>query len=157
MSTITPCLWFDGRAEEAAVFYVATFRDGGHDAAIGDILRYGENAHGPTGSVMTVGFTLDGQEFIALNGGPEYRFTPAISLMVNCRDQREIDWFWDRLTDGGKPVQCGWLEDRFGVSWQVVPAPIFTLLKDPARSEAVMQALLGMVKPDLAALEAAAG
>jgi len=155
MSTIAPCLWFDDRAEEAAEFYVSTFREGGHDAALGDVLRYGESAPKPKGSVLTVGFTLDGQEFIALNGGPQFTFSPAISLMVKCKDQREVDWFWDRLTDGGKPVQCGWLEDRFGVSWQVVPTPLYALLKDPARSEAVMQGLMRMTKLDLAALEAA--
>lgn len=157
MSTITPCLWFDDRAEEAAEFYVSTFREGGHDAALGDVLHYGESGPRPKGSVLTVGFTLDGQEFVALNGGPQFTFSPAISLMVKCKDQREVDWFWDRLSDGGKPVQCGWLEDRFGVSWQVVPTPLYALLKDPdpARSKRVMQALLGMVKLDLAALEAA--
>ena len=154
MSMITPCLWFDDRAAEAAEFYVSTFRGGGRDAAVGDVLLYDENGPRPKGSVLTVTFTLEGQEFVALNGGPMYRFTPAVSLMVKCRDQREVDWFWDRLCDGGKPVQCGWLEDRFGVSWQVVPTPLLALLKDPARSDAVLRAVRDMVKLDLATLEA---
>lgn len=156
MSTITPCLWFDGRAEEAAEFYVAAFREGGHDAAMLDTLRVGDAGPGPKGAVLSVRFGLDGQEFVALNGGPHFTFSPAISLMVACKDQREVDWFWDRLSDGGKPGQCSWLEDRFGVSWQVVPTPLYALLQDQERSGPVMRALMGMTKLDLAALKAAA-
>ncbi len=157
MSTITPCLWFDDRAEEAAEFYVTTFREAGREAALGDVLYYGEVGPRPKGTVLTVTFTLDGQEFVALNGGPHFTFSPAISMMVKCADQGEVDRFWERLSDGGKPGQCGWLEDRFGVSWQVVPTALYPMLKDPdpAKIERVMQALLQMTKLDLGALEAA--
>ncbi len=157
MATITPCLWFDDRAEEAAGFYVATFREVGREAALGDVLYYGEAGPKPKGTVLTVTFTLDGQEFVALNGGPHFTFSPAISMMVKCADQGEVDLFWERLSDGGKPGQCGWLEDRFGVSWQVVPTALYPMLKDPdpARVERVMQALLQMTKLDLGALEVA--
>ena len=157
MSKITPCLWFDDRAEEAAEFYVSTFRACGQDAAIGEVLRYGEGAPKPKGSVLTVAFTLAGQDFVALNGGPHYSFTPAISMTVNCGDQAEVDLFWERLCDGGTPVQCGWVTDRFGVSWQVVPTALIDMLKDPdpARSARVMQAMMGMVKLDLGALRRA--
>ena len=157
MSKIAPCLWFDGQAEEAANFYVSTFRACGQDAAIGEILRWGDVGPGPKGSVLTVEFTLAGQDFVALNGGPQYSFTPAISMMVNCADQGEVDRFWDRLGEGGTPVQCGWLTDRFGVSWQVAPTELLAMLRDPdlARSGRAMQAMMGMVKLDLAALRAA--
>ena len=155
MTSISPCLWFDDQAEAAANFYVATFRDCGQEAAIGSILHYGESGPRPKGSVMTVGFTLAGQEFVALNGGPVFTFSPAISLTVKCADQSELDRFWERLSEGGEPGQCGWLKDRFGVSWQVVPAALPDMLRDadPARSERIMQALLRMTRLDIAALE----
>ncbi|MBN9561021.1 MAG: VOC family protein [Alphaproteobacteria bacterium] len=159
MSKIATCLWFDDQAEAAANFYVATFRACGQDAAIGDIARYGDAGPRPKGMVMTATFSLAGQEFMALNGGPEFAFSPAISMIVKCADQAEIDRFWDGLSDGGKPVQCGWLTDRFGVSWQIVPAALGNMMKnaDPARAERVMRAVLGMVKLDIEALARACG
>jgi predicted 3-demethylubiquinone-9 3-methyltransferase (glyoxalase superfamily) len=141
---IALCLWFDGKAEEAANFYVATFRDCGQAAEIRQA------------SAMAVAFTLAEQNILGLNGGPLYRFSPAISLIVNCGDQQEVDAFWERLSDGGQPGRCGWLTDRFGVSWQVVPTILPTLLRgDQARSERVMQALMGMTKLDISGLTAA--
>lgn len=159
MSKIALCLWFDGRGEEAANFYVAAFRDCGQKAARGEVLRYGESDPRPKGSVLTVSFTLAGQDFIALNGGPHFTFSPAISLFVKCADQAEVDRFWDRLLDGGQPSQCGWLTDRFGVSWQIVPTILSKMLSDPdpARAERVMQAMLQMIKLDIAALKKAYG
>jgi len=157
MSKIATCLWFDDQAEAAANFYVATFRACGQDAAIGDIARYGDAGPRPKGMVMTVTFTLAGQEFMALNGGPEFAFSPAISMIVKCADQAEIDRFWDGLSDGGKPVQCGWLTDRFGVSWQIVPAALGEMMRnaDPTRADRVMRAVLGMVRLDIGALRRA--
>jgi predicted 3-demethylubiquinone-9 3-methyltransferase (glyoxalase superfamily) len=157
MSEIALCLWFDGQAEEAAEFYVSTFRDGGQVSAIGDIARYGEAGPGPKGSVLTVSFTLAGQDFIALNGGPHFTFSPAISLFVKCADQAEVDRFWEALSNGGATGQCGWLTDRFGVSWQVVPTALGDMLHgpDPARAARVMQALLQMTKLDVQALQRA--
>lgn len=157
MSTLSLCLWFDEAAEEAAAFYVETFRACGQPAALGDTMRYTEGSPRPAGSALSVGFTLAGQDFIALNGGPHFTFTPAISLFVTCADQAEIDRFWDALLVGGSPQRCGWLTDRFGVSWQVVPARLGEMLHDPDRERAgrAMQAMLGMVKLDIAALEAA--
>jgi predicted 3-demethylubiquinone-9 3-methyltransferase (glyoxalase superfamily) len=157
MSKIAPCLWFDDRAEEAAKFYVATFRDCGQDAAIGEIMRYGDTGPRPKGTVLTVTFTLAGQEFIALNGGPQFAFSPAISLFVKCADQAELDGFWAALSAGGEAVQCGWLKDRFGVSWQIVPTALGDMLRDAdaARSGRVMQVLMQMVKLDIAALKQA--
>ena len=157
MSKIATCLWFDDQAEAAANFYVATFRACGQDAAIGDIARYGDAGPRPKGMVMTVTFTLAGQEFMALNGGPEFAFSPAISMIVKCADQAEIDRFWDGLSDGGKPVQCGWLTDRFGVSWQIVPAALGEMMRnaDPTRADRVMRAVLGMVRLDIDALRRA--
>ena len=151
MGKITPFLWFDGRAEEAANFYVSVFEN----AKILSISRYPEDSPGPAGTVMTVEFALDGQAFIALNGGPEYTFTPAISFSIDCKDQAEVDHYWDRLSEGGKPIQCGWLQDKFGLSWQVVPSLLPELLKseDEAKSDAVMQAMLTMVKLDVKALQ----
>jgi len=153
---ITPFLWFDDRAEEAARFYVSIFPN----SKIRSTARYDEGtakaAQRPAGSVMTVAFELDGQEFVALNGGPIFHFTEAISFVVNCDTQAEIDDFWDRLSAGGEPGQCGWLKDRFGVSWQVVPRALNRLLQgDAARAKRVMAALLTMKKLDLAALERA--
>ena len=160
MSKVAPCLWFDGRAEEAAEFYVSAFRGCGQEAALGKIARHGDAGPGPEGSAMAVEFTLAGQDFVALNGGPGFAFSPAISLCVTCADQAEVDRFWDRLSaDGGEPGQCGWLKDRFGVSWQVVPAALPGMLRDadPARAGRVVQALLRMTKLDIAALERAYG
>ena len=153
MQKMKPCLWFDGKAEEAANFYTAIF----NNSKITGIMRYGDAGPGPKGSVLTVTFELDGQEFIALNGGPHYSFTPAISFFVNCETQEEVDRLWGRLVEGGQPQQCGWLTDRYGVSWQIVPAILIELLqdKDGAKSTRVMQAMLGMVKLDIAALKVA--
>jgi predicted 3-demethylubiquinone-9 3-methyltransferase (glyoxalase superfamily) len=152
MQKIRPFLWFDKEAEEAANFYISVFKN----SRVLEVARYGAAGPGPAGSVMTVTFVLDGQEFIALNGGPHFRFTEAISLFVTCEDQAEIDHFWNKLTAGGAPSQCGWLKDRFGVSWQIVPS-VMTLLqdKDSERSTRVMQAMLQMRKLDIAALQRA--
>ena len=157
MGQIALCLWFDGRAEEAANFYVSAFRACGRDAALGDILRFGDAGPGPKGSVLSVTFRLADQDIIALNGGPQFAFSPAVSLFVKCTDQAQVDGFWERLSDGGQPGQCGWLTDRFGVSWQIVPLALLDMLQDPdpARAGRVMQALLRMSKLDIAALERA--
>ena len=155
MQKITPFLWFDTQAEEAATFYVSLF----DDAEITNIARYPEGAPGEPGAVMTVAFTLAGQEFTALNGGPVFDFTEAVSFYVHCKDQDEVDQFWSRLTaDGGEPGQCGWLKDRFGLSWQIVPDRLTELLSDPdpARSQAAMQAMLQMSKIDIKVMEDAA-
>ena len=152
---ITPCLWFDRNAEEAANFYVSIF----NNSKITAISHYGEGGPGGApGSVMVVGFELDGQAFTGLNGGPLFKFTEAISMIVNCETQAEVDDYWDKLTsDGGREVQCGWLKDKFGVSWQIVPTVLPELMqsKDPAKSKAVMAALMQMVKLDIAALKRA--
>jgi predicted 3-demethylubiquinone-9 3-methyltransferase (glyoxalase superfamily) len=157
MSKISPCLWFDGQAEEAANFYVSAFRDCGQDGAIGEVMRYGDAGPRPEGTVLTVSFTLADQEFIALNGGPHFTFSPAISLFVKCADQAEVDRFWEKLSDGGRTEQCGWLTDRFGVSWQVVPTMLGEMLRDadPARAGRVMQALMQMTKLEIDALSRA--
>ena len=158
MQKIHPMLWFDSQAEEAARFYTSTFKN----SKIKTIARYGDagaKASGqPKGSVMTVAFEIDGEEFVALNGGPQFRFSEAISLVVNCRSQEEIDELWSKLTaGGGEPGPCGWLKDKFGLSWQIVPAKMDDLMKgDPAKSERVMAALMQMHKIDVAALERAA-
>lgn len=160
MSKVAPCLWFDGRAEEAAGFYVSAFRGCGQEAAVGKAARHGEGGPGREGSVLTLEFTLAGQNFVALNGGPHFTFSPAISLSVSCADQAEVDGFWERLSaDGGEPGRCGWLKDRFGVSWQVVPTALVEMLRDPdpARVGRVTQALLAMSKLDIATLERAFG
>ena len=154
MQKIRPFLWFDKDAEEAANLYVSIFKN----SRITDVTRYGASGPGPIGSVMTMAFVLDGQEFIALNGGPHFRFTEAVSMFVTCEDQAEVDYFWDRLiAGGGEPSRCGWLKDRFGLSWQIVPTVLMTLLHDPdaAKSARVMQAMLQMVKLDIAALQRA--
>ena len=162
VSKIEPCLWFDDRAEEAANFYVsvfsarrATMPDGCESKILG-VSRYGEAGPGPAGSVMTVEFLLEGQEFLALNGGPEFTFTPAISLIVNCETQEEVDQL-ETLSEGGRK-ECGWLEDRYGVSWQIVPTVLTELLDDPnpERSQRVMRAMLEMDKLDIARLRRAA-
>ena len=154
MQQINPFLWFDGQAEEAANFYVSTF----DDSSIIEVSRYPEGTPGPAGSVMTVTFRLKGQELIALNGGPEFTFTPAISLLVHCADQDEVDRYWSRLTDGGTTQQCGWVTDRFGVTWQIVPDRLGELLgdPDPGRANRAMQAMLQMDKIEIKALEDAA-
>jgi predicted 3-demethylubiquinone-9 3-methyltransferase (glyoxalase superfamily) len=149
---ISPFLWFDNNAEEAANFYVSIFPN----SRITGSSRYGDTGAGPKGSVMTVSFELDGQKFTALNGGPHFKFNEAISFVVNCDTQAEIDRYWEKLTSGGgKPVQCGWLKDRFGLSWQIVPSILPELAKDPVKGPRVMKALLQMVKLDIAALKAA--
>jgi predicted 3-demethylubiquinone-9 3-methyltransferase (glyoxalase superfamily) len=157
MQKITPCLWFDSQAEDAVAFYVSIFKD----TRIGSIARYdgaGAQASGrPPGSVMTVVFELDGQEFMALNGGPLFKFTEAISFVVNCETQDEVDAFWEKLSAGGQEVQCGWLKDRFGVSWQIVPTVLGEMLQDTDRekSKRVMAAMLKMKKIDIGALKQA--
>ncbi len=153
MPKITPFLWFDTQAEEAAEFYVSVFRN----SRITGITRYGEAGPGPAGSVLTVSFELDGQEFIGLNGGPQFRFTEAVSFSVDCATQTEVDEYWTKLSQGGEEGPCGWLKDRFGLSWQVVPALLPQLLGDPDRLKAdrVMAAMLQMKKIDVAALERA--
>ncbi|MGO4570368.1 VOC family protein [Microvirga sp. 2TAF3] len=157
MSKIAPCLWFDGQAEEAANFYVSTFRDCGQDAAIKDGMRYGKAGPGSKGRALSVTFMLADREFIALNGGPHFTFSPAISLFVKCADQAEVDRFWARLSEGGKIERCGWLTDKFGVSWQIVPTVLGDMLRDadPARAERVMKALLQMTKLEIDTLEKA--
>jgi predicted 3-demethylubiquinone-9 3-methyltransferase (glyoxalase superfamily) len=148
---ITPFLWFDGQAEDAANFYVSIFEN----AKILSVSRYGETAPGETGTVMTVSFELDGQQFVALNGGPEYKFSPAISFSIECRDQQEVDHFWNRLSEGGRTSQCGWLNDKFGITWQVVPSVLPELLQsdDDAKAEAAMKAMLQMTKLDIKELQ----
>jgi predicted 3-demethylubiquinone-9 3-methyltransferase (glyoxalase superfamily) len=155
LQKITPFLWFDTQAEEAARFYVSLFAG----SKILGIARYGEGGMGPVGSVMTVEFQLAGQRFVALNGGPSFKFTEAVSFVVNCKDQKEIDRFWAKLGEGGRDIECGWLKDRYGLSWQVVPTALWKMItdRDPARSARVMQAVLTMKKLDLATLEAAYG
>lgn len=154
MPKITPCLWFDTQAEEAATFYVSVFAN----SEILGVTRFGEAGPGSPGTVLTADFVLDGQKFVALNGGPEFAFTEAVSFQVDCADQDEVDYFWDRLVDGGEESQCGWLKDKFGLSWQVVPTALPELLNqpDPDKGQAVMTAMLSMRKIDINALEAAA-
>jgi predicted 3-demethylubiquinone-9 3-methyltransferase (glyoxalase superfamily) len=151
MQKISPFLWFDNQAEEAAKFYASIFRN----SRIGRIARYGDAGPGPKGSVMTVEFQLDGQDFVALNGGPEFKFTEAISLSVLCRTQDEIDEFWKKLTQGGEEVQCGWLKDKYGLSWQIVPEVLPKMMSDPdpQKTNRVMEAVLKMKKFDIATLE----
>jgi len=148
---ITPFLWFDSNAEEAASFYISVFPN----SEITEVSRYGEAGPRAAGSVMVVSFRLDGQEFLALNGGPEFTFTEAVSFSIACANQEEVDYYWDKLTDGGKPGPCGWLKDKFGVSWQVVPTVLTEMLQDEDRQRAdrVMQAMLQMGKIDIAKLE----
>jgi predicted 3-demethylubiquinone-9 3-methyltransferase (glyoxalase superfamily) len=153
MQKITPFLWFDDKAEEAANFYVSIFKN----SRITDVRRYGGAGPGAAGTVMTVSFEIEGQQFIALNGGPHFKFTEAISLFVNCEAQAEVDELWEKLTEGGQPSRCAWLKDKYGLSWQIVPAALGRLLQDPdpAKSQRVMQAMLKMGKIDIAALQAA--
>jgi predicted 3-demethylubiquinone-9 3-methyltransferase (glyoxalase superfamily) len=153
MQGITPFLWFDTQAEAAARFYVSIFKT----SKILSINRHGEAGPGPAGSVVTVEFELDGEKFVALNGGPRYTFSPAVSFVVNCETQEEVDHYWARLSEGGKEIQCGWLTDKFGLSWQVVPTILLELLKgdDPEKRNRVMQAMFKMVKLDIETLKSA--
>jgi predicted 3-demethylubiquinone-9 3-methyltransferase (glyoxalase superfamily) len=153
MQKITPFLWFDGKAEEAANFYTSIFPN----SKIVSMTRSGEAGPGPKGSVMSATFELQGQEFIALNGGPMFKFSPAISFFVHCETQEEVDHFWEKLSEGGKKQRCGWLRDKFGVSWQVVPTVLGQLLqdKDAEKSKRVMNAMLQMDKLDIASLKRA--
>jgi predicted 3-demethylubiquinone-9 3-methyltransferase (glyoxalase superfamily) len=155
MQKISPFLWFDGQAEEAANFYVSIFPN----SKVKRIGRYGEAGPGPAGSVMTVEFVLDGQTFIALNGGPQFKFTEAVSFSVDCKDQAEVDRYWNALSAGGEPGPCGWLKDKFGLSWQVNPGVLGRMLNDPdpKKAKRVMEAMLKMGKIDIAALERAYG
>ena len=151
---ITPFLWFDSQAEEAASFYTSIFPN----SKVGRVLRYGEVGPGPAGTTMTVEFQLEGQSLVALNGGPHFKFTEAISFVVNCETQEEVDRYWEKLSEGGAPDKCGWLKDKFGLSWQIVPTVLMELLsdRDPNKSQRVMQAMLKMKKLDIRALKEAA-
>jgi predicted 3-demethylubiquinone-9 3-methyltransferase (glyoxalase superfamily) len=153
MQKITPFLWFDGKAEEAMNFYVSIFKN----SMVGSVTRYGAAGPGPKGSVMSAMFRLDGQEFFALNGGPHFTFTPAISFFVNCETQQEVDELWERLSEGGEKSRCGWLKDKYGLSWQIIPSVLSELLhdKDPAKSGRVMKAMMQMGKIDIAGLQRA--
>jgi predicted 3-demethylubiquinone-9 3-methyltransferase (glyoxalase superfamily) len=150
---ITPFLWFDNNAEEAMNFYTSLFKN----ARVGDIVRYGEAGPGPKGSLMTASFELEGQAFVALNGGPHFKFTEAISFVVDCASQEEVDFFWEKLSEGGQKSRCGWLKDKFGLSWQVVPSGMTELLggKDPEGSKRAMLAMMQMDKLDIAKLREA--
>jgi predicted 3-demethylubiquinone-9 3-methyltransferase (glyoxalase superfamily) len=154
MQSITPSLWFDTEAEDAANFYVSVFKN----SQVLNVSRYGEAGPRPAGTVMTVDFELDGQGFIALNGGPDFPFTEAVSLQVNCETQEEVDRYWSVLSEGGDEGPCGWLKDRYGLSWQIIPVALTELLNDPdaARAQRAMAAMLQMKKIDIAALRAAA-
>ena len=154
MPTTTPCLWFDGRAEEAAELYTGLFPN----SRITHVQRYGAGEHGQEGTVLTVAFELDGRPFVALNGGPEFAFTEAVSFQIDCADQAEVDRYWEALMEGGgEPGRCGWLKDRFGLSWQIVPRQLGEMLGDPDRARAgrAMEAMLKMNKIDVAALRRA--
>jgi predicted 3-demethylubiquinone-9 3-methyltransferase (glyoxalase superfamily) len=153
MQKITPCLWFDTQAEAAARFYTSIFKR----SKIGAISRYGDGMPKPKGTVLTVSFTLEGQSFLALNGGPQYPFTPAISLSVDCKTQKEVDTLWEKLSKGGKPGPCGWLTDPFGVSWQIVPSILVKLItdKDPVKAKRVFDAMVQMGKIDIAGVKRA--
>ncbi len=154
MHAITPCLWFDTQAEDAATFYTSVFSN----ARIRQVTRYGAAGPSPEGAVMTVGFELDGQAFVALNGGPAFTFNEAISFQVSCESQVEVDHYWNSLSEGGEEGPCGWLKDRYGVSWQIIPTRLFELLDDPdpETSQRAMSAMLGMTKIDIGALDQAA-
>ncbi len=151
MQKITPFLWFDDQAEEAMNFYVSIFKN----SKVGSITRYGEAGPGPKGTVMSATFSLDGQGFFAINGGPLFKFTEAISFFVNCETQQEVDYFWERLLAGGKPSRCGWLKDKYGLSWQIIPSVLGKMLgdKDAEKANRVMQAMLKMDKLDIKKLE----
>ena len=151
LQKITPCLWFDHQAEEAVMHYVSIFKD----SKVGNVTRYGKTGPGPAGSVMTITFKLGGQEFMALNGGPHFKFNEAISFIVNCETQEELDEYWEKLSDGGEKVECGWLKDKYGVSWQIVPTILGEMMNDPdpEKSNRVMAAVLQMEKLDIAGLK----
>ncbi len=154
MQKTTPCLWFDNQGEEAASFYTTVFEN----SKIVDVTRYGAAGPGPEGTVMTVTFELDGQQFVALNGGPQFAFTEAISFQVSCETQDEVDHFWSKLSEGGEEGPCGWLKDKYGVSWQIIPTALPEVLSDPdtERSQRAMKAMLGMGKIDIEAMRRAA-
>jgi predicted 3-demethylubiquinone-9 3-methyltransferase (glyoxalase superfamily) len=153
MQKITPFLWFDGKAEEAMNFYVSIFKN----SKVVNVTRYGEAGPGPKGTVMSAIFELDGQEFFALNGGPHFTFSPATSFFVNCETQQEVDEFWEKLSEGGKKQRCGWLKDKYGLSWQIIPSILGKMLqdKDSRKSTRVMQAMLQMDKIDVNGLQQA--
>jgi predicted 3-demethylubiquinone-9 3-methyltransferase (glyoxalase superfamily) len=153
MQKITPFLWFDGKAEEAMTFYVSVFKN----SKVGRVMRYGSAGPGPKGKVMSVTFQLEGQEFFALNGGPHFTFTPAISFFVNCETQQEVDELWEKLSAGGEKQKCGWLKDKYGLSWQIIPTVLGTLLqdKDAEKANRVMKAMLEMDKIDIERLREA--
>ena len=153
MQKITPFLWFDGKAEEAMNFYVSVFKN----SKAGTVTRYGEAGPGPEGTVMIATFQLEGQDFVAINGGPQFTFTPAISFFVDCKTQEEVDDLWEKLSEGGEKSRCGWLKDKFGLSWQIVPSILPELMrdKDPEKSKRVMKAMLQMDKIDIKALKEA--
>jgi predicted 3-demethylubiquinone-9 3-methyltransferase (glyoxalase superfamily) len=153
MQKITPFLWFDGKAEEAANYYVSIFKN----SKIDHVSRYGDAGPGPKGSVMIVSFQVEGQSFTALNGGPQYKFTPAISLFVNCEDQAEVDHLWEKLSTGGATQQCGWLTDKYGVTWQIIPKALMELMqdKDPVKSQRVFRAMMKMNKIEVEDLKKA--
>jgi predicted 3-demethylubiquinone-9 3-methyltransferase (glyoxalase superfamily) len=153
MQEITPFLWFDDKAEEAMNFYVSIFKN----SKIGSVSRYGDAGPGPKGTVMVATFQLDGQEFMALNGGPHFKFTEAVSFVVNCETQEEVDEYWEKLSEGGEKSRCGWLKDKYGLSWQVVPTILGELMqdKDPERSKRVTEAMLQMDKIDIKTLKQA--
>ena len=153
MHKITPFLWFDGQAEEAMKFYVSIFKN----SKVGKVSRWGEGGPGPKGTVMSASFELDGQPFHALNGGPHYKFTPAISMFVSCETQAEVDELWEKLGAGGAPNRCGWLTDKFGLSWQIIPTALGEALNnpDPEKAKRAMQAMMQMTKIDVAALKQA--
>ena len=154
MPKITPWLWFDTQGEEAAEFYTSVFPN----SKITEVTRYGSAGPRPEGMVMTVAFELDGQELVVLNGGPDFKFNEALSFLVSCKDQEEVDWYWNKLSEGGEQGPCGWLKDRYGLSWQIIPTALDELLGDPDREKAqrVMQAMLSMGKIEIEELERAA-
>ena len=154
MPDITPNLWFDTEGKDAAEFYVSVFPN----SKVTNVSYYGEAGPRPAGTVLTVDFMLDGRRFTAINGGPQFTFDEAVSFLINCADQKEVDYYWDKLSEGGEESQCGWLKDKYGLSWQVVPTEMEKLLTDPdaGRAERAMKAMLGMQKIDLAAIKAAA-
>ncbi len=153
MQKITPYLWFDDNAEEAVSFYVSIFKN----SKIGSVTRYGDAGPGPKGQVMIMNFEIEGLNFVALNGGPQYKFTEAISLFVNCATQKEVDDLWEKLSEGGEKGPCGWLKDKYGLSWQIIPQALMDLMqdKDPEKSRRVTEAMLKMSKIDIAALRRA--
>jgi predicted 3-demethylubiquinone-9 3-methyltransferase (glyoxalase superfamily) len=153
MNKISPCLWFDGNAEEAANFYLGVFPS----ARIKEIMRHTESSPGPAGSVLAVLFELEGEDFMALNGNSDFKFTPAVSMFIKCETQAEIDHYWDKLMDGGQSMACGWLTDRFGVTWQIAPTRLLAMLQDPdpVKADRTMKAMMDMIKLDIATLDRA--